>query len=451
MKTTHPGIVLAIGGCVLVLASSACTAPTLKEERGSTTSKYLAPTPLLTVKASSATSATLGIDEWRIFRGRGGVFLTGYSAQNKAVKGLATLYTRDQDGRVDNLLARVSDGSHFAVAHSTLRNETMATRSLPVGSQGLVRRAALDLGLLQAVSEQQVQLATTSIARRRAACRQNVAGTMLKALACVDARTGVEKPAELCRLDALANGSGNACIGLSGTGRGSLDASACGGNPQCLAAIASIQRENALDASCFRAGGVACIGAAGGWLPMQGFGNGASGGGFPTFIDGRSSSSGVSLGSSPGKRTFDPRSDAARNPSTPTTSGIENFGFGTRAQREGDVDNAPGIPPSGIENFGFGTRSQREGDELGFHPSGAGEFGSERPGGFADLRQDGSAGTTSFDPVGGAGEFGSERPSSGGFDPAGGAGEFGSERPLSDGFDSVGGAGEFGTDPGFEG
>src|SRR5262245_18632270 len=104
--------VVAVAGLVGAVGTVGCEGPVYQEERRAPTSKYLMPEPIMTTKASTETKAALGIDEWRFYRGRGGVYLSGYKMQ-VPVKGLATEFTRDARGNLSRMFMRVNDGSKF--------------------------------------------------------------------------------------------------------------------------------------------------------------------------------------------------------------------------------------------------------------------------------------------------------------------------------------------------
>src|SRR5262249_37983332 len=148
-------ILAAVGATAF--ASSGCEPPARQETKGITTAKLLVPDPTMTAKASSTTRSMLGIDEWRLYRGRGGVYLTGYDAGGKAVKGLVTVFARNDDGSIANIYTRVNDGSKFVVGHSLGSHRTAATKGIAEDSQAFVRRAALDLAVLHRVAQAQAR------------------------------------------------------------------------------------------------------------------------------------------------------------------------------------------------------------------------------------------------------------------------------------------------------
>jgi hypothetical protein len=295
------GLLVAIG--VPSLASSSCAAPTAGEQTRAMATKYIAPDPILTVQASSETRNTLGIEEWRLFRGKGGVFLSGVDAAGQPVKGLVTSFTRNADGTLGDVFTRVNDGSDFALHHSMRTSARKATRSVPVSSQAFVRRAALDLALLQriAIAKARAAAAAGTAVNPGAVCRQQLPGVLLQSLQCFNTATGA------CSLDAAANASGAACLGAtSSTGisgsLGSLDnigPGVCAGDPSCGATLSAVQQENFLDAQC--GGSLGCIGASGGFVPLTGFSSSPGfGGPFPESGVGGAGVLGGSIGSQVG-------------------------------------------------------------------------------------------------------------------------------------------------------
>jgi hypothetical protein len=150
------GIVLFAGSAAVVFGAFGCAPPALQERRASVRSKYLAPTPVLTAKASKAARTSYGIDEWRIYRGKGGVYVTGFNAKGKAIRGLSTEFARTQGGAITDLRTRVNDGNEFLARHVVKANLSVVSRSMPVESQEFVRRAVLDLARLRtAIVERQ--------------------------------------------------------------------------------------------------------------------------------------------------------------------------------------------------------------------------------------------------------------------------------------------------------
>jgi hypothetical protein len=240
---------------------------------GSVESRYLAPEPLLAVKASSAAKAAFNIDEWRIFRGQGGVYLTGYDANGKAVKGIATVYSRAADGSIDKLLTRVNDGSSFIAGHALARNTTLATQPLSADSQAFVRRAALDLARLRKIAEARLRASNQGTAAAAALCNQQMLNMVLNPLTCLDAPSGNPTAIAHCaQVLTAANGSGSTCVGLArpqgsnGLGVQSIDqlnAASCRGDSDCLAAFGFFDGQNRFDDRCLASGARGCGGAAG--------------------------------------------------------------------------------------------------------------------------------------------------------------------------------------------
>jgi hypothetical protein len=204
-------VLLALGLIGSVCANAGCEEAPAPEKKGSTTSKYLAPDPTLCAASSDQTQADVGVAQWCLYRGKGGVYLTGYTDKGHAVKGLGTEFSRDKDGTVHALRLRVNDGSKFAVFHTLGTKQIMKSSALAPQSQQLVNAATRDLGLLHVAIRRQAQIT------RQHRCASNMLGTMLSSF--VGAGTGQGAALRLLsQMGRFANASGSTCAPFIGSG-----------------------------------------------------------------------------------------------------------------------------------------------------------------------------------------------------------------------------------------
>jgi hypothetical protein len=404
-RASWASVGLALGVAAFAVASIGCEAPAVPERRALTTAKLLVPDPTMTVKATSATRKTLGIAEWRLYRGKGGVHLTGYNNKGKAVKGLSTVFTRQPDGSIASLLARINDGSHFIVGHSVTMHTTLPTKAIAPDSQAFVRRAALDLSLWQRLAQSQAHGPLTKTAALQAACSVQLPATVLQSIVCLDAQTGAALPPGICRVDPLAN---QACLGLDAArgingGFGTLDVldgTCAPGDSRCSA----IAFENTLDSEC--EGGISCVGGRGGWVPL---------------FEGDFSEGGGTTGRAGVPDFFDPN----------VAGGADDFGLGTQTQRERDgvsPDNPFGTGGSGpqdVPRFEDFRRSDNIDDRRDFDDSSSRLLQPDDPGpdhsgsdlakqagiddiGYSSQSSSSDNGAMSYDSMNGAGGYSTE-------------------------------------------
>lgn len=134
---------------VVAASSVACSAQPVAEERGSTKSKLLAPRPMMKATASPTSRSALGVAEWRIFRGRNDVVLTGYDEDGKPVKGVSVGFHADSDSDEATLRTRVLDGSMFAARHEYARNRTVQSTQMPAATASFLQQALADIAVLR--------------------------------------------------------------------------------------------------------------------------------------------------------------------------------------------------------------------------------------------------------------------------------------------------------------
>lgn len=131
-----------------------------REERALTTAKLMAPLPLFKMKSSSATAGSVGITEWRLYRGRKEILLSGYDPDGKATAGLSIGLQPSVSGttnhpktinddkgeahRLPVLRTRVHDGTHFAIRHDYATKQTTANGEMKASTSMFLRHALAD-------------------------------------------------------------------------------------------------------------------------------------------------------------------------------------------------------------------------------------------------------------------------------------------------------------------
>lgn len=100
----------------VVVGLVGCAADTRPEPQQTTQAKLLAPKALFSATASDTTKATLGISEWRIYRGKTDYVLSGHDANGKPVQGTSIAFVKDESGN-SVLRARALNGTFFAGKH----------------------------------------------------------------------------------------------------------------------------------------------------------------------------------------------------------------------------------------------------------------------------------------------------------------------------------------------
>ena len=201
---------------VAAASSAACAPQPAPEERGVTKAKLLAPRPMMKATASPSSQATLGVHEWRIYRGRHDVFLTGYDEDGKPVKGLSVGFHASADTSEATLRTRILDGSMFAARHDYAQGRTVARAQLSDDSASFVRQALADIAVLRHVVAQTTQNGATS---KRSfgttpQCGADMMAILSNALQCVQASGGAANPTAITQCLAAAQsaaGVGSAC------------------------------------------------------------------------------------------------------------------------------------------------------------------------------------------------------------------------------------------------
>lgn len=181
----HTNRLLALGLASIVTMGSVagCAAPDMPTEgRGSTSSSLAKPKPTMKVAASKETTAKYGITEWRMFKGKSGVVLTGYDKHGKAVKGVTTGFADSKDTGKPEVVTHINDGSHATLKRSLADDDSASDADIPEESVEFAKQVAGDLGGLQQTLTSKATLA--SIPEAVASCGQTLANLCAYAIQC---------------------------------------------------------------------------------------------------------------------------------------------------------------------------------------------------------------------------------------------------------------------------
>jgi hypothetical protein len=205
------------------------------------------PDPLLVSTASAATQEDLGIEEWRLFRGRGGVYLTGY-ARGKAVSGLSAEFGRTSTAVVNALRTKVNDGRGFESVN-TMGRAARTSPTLSNKSRLFTQHALLDLAIMRQEFAVRGRATQATGARVAAVCGADMATVIIDAL--------LGRPTSA---STAADASGTACFGpasrriaIAGTkplDLASFSSMRCAGNSRCLASFGAIEEQQRIATTC---------------------------------------------------------------------------------------------------------------------------------------------------------------------------------------------------------
>ena len=186
-KTTKT-MLAALSIAASLAAITGCSAQPI-EATGSSNSKLLAPKAVYKALASDQTKQTLGISEWRVYRGKTDFILTGYDAAGKAVKGVSVQFGGKTSSSKPTVTARLLDGTRFA-AHHEYGGGSQASDLLKTSSKAFVARAINDMTSLKQQLSWGKKTTTTAPAAPAApaagaACSADMTATMASALQCL--------------------------------------------------------------------------------------------------------------------------------------------------------------------------------------------------------------------------------------------------------------------------
>lgn len=125
-----------------VLGVVGCAAPAAPEKTGGTTQKLLAPRAIVRTGASPKTRSTLGVYEWRVYKGISDFVITGYDAKKKPVQGFSLSFAGKQGTQKPAVKVRVLDGKGFKGSYDFYQASTSG--ALSAKSKQLLIRAAAD-------------------------------------------------------------------------------------------------------------------------------------------------------------------------------------------------------------------------------------------------------------------------------------------------------------------
>lgn len=165
---------------VFTATGTGCSSPAPMEAKGATKSKLGAPRAMIRTKSSAQTKATFGITEWRIYRGRRDVFMTGYDANGKAVKGLSIGFLRGSNGGEPQLRTRIHDGTRTSGRHGFTTGRTGLNRAVSSSSDAFVTQALADAGKIR------ILFRAKKAAQPSAQCGEDLASIVKRAIECVN-------------------------------------------------------------------------------------------------------------------------------------------------------------------------------------------------------------------------------------------------------------------------
>ncbi|MCW5837233.1 MAG: hypothetical protein KIS78_32865, partial [Labilithrix sp.] len=214
-------------GCALgafVAGSVGCAPVAMPEEKGRTQQKQLAPRAMIATKASASTRSAFGISEWRLFRGKSSVYLTGYDGAGKAVKGVSVAFTGSKKGA--RLRGRIHDGTRYSAYYAYGAKSVSQSPALARGSEAFLKQALSDVGGLRRF------VAGASGARTTldSGCAGDLLAILLDAMQCLQAQGNTPAGQQLCVNAAIAaQQAGQSCQGTGtidptgGAGSGGSD------------------------------------------------------------------------------------------------------------------------------------------------------------------------------------------------------------------------------------
>lgn len=244
------GRILLLGAFVLAGTSAACGAPEpiAKEKRGTSQSTLSKPKASIRTAASQDTTDKYGITEWRMFRGKKDLFMTGYDADGEAVKGVSLAIGKSADDGEAEITTRVHDGSKFTAARN-LTTQNLTATDLPAGTADFLKQVLGDLGGLDqlfnggGLDAAGVQLPAgaegcgadiTAILNQALSCTSDAGQAKAAQAACVAAAKKAAESATACQnvgtVDATnADNAGDAAGGIDLSQLGLPDLGALGG------------------------------------------------------------------------------------------------------------------------------------------------------------------------------------------------------------------------------
>lgn len=194
-----------------MIALSGCAAPEAPiEKRGSSTSRLGAPKASLETPASAETTEQFGIVQWKIFKGKKDLFMTGYDAKGKAVKGLTAGFGTSADESESVVHTKINDGSSFTAVHGLTTNKTLANRAQSDDETAFMKAAFVDASKTNLAFRANVAGEDTS-----SACGADLSAILAQSLSCTQGKSKAAQAACIAAAKKAAASSGS-CQG-SGT------------------------------------------------------------------------------------------------------------------------------------------------------------------------------------------------------------------------------------------
>ena len=184
-----------------VVAITGCGTSGETEGKGSSTQKILTPVASIQTPASKETRAAFGIVEWKIFRSKSDLHMTGYDANGKAVKGITTGFAKSANGGDTELRTKINDGSKFKALHNFRAKTNKATsKTLATDSAAFVNAAMTDAGKIHTLFKAKAKTAAKAptAAATSAQCGADLSGIMSKALQCMQGKANTKAQQAAC-------------------------------------------------------------------------------------------------------------------------------------------------------------------------------------------------------------------------------------------------------------
>lgn len=197
-----------------MIANTGCAAEAAPTERkGSTTSRLGAPKASLETPASAETTSKFGIVEWKIFRSNKDLFMTGYDAKGKAVKGLTAGFGKAADDSEPVVHTKINDGSSFTAVHGLSTNKTLANRSQSEDETAFMKAAFVDASK----TNLGFRANRTAGAPAASACGADLSAILAQSLSCTQGKATSKAAQAACIAAAKAAATSSASCAAGGT------------------------------------------------------------------------------------------------------------------------------------------------------------------------------------------------------------------------------------------
>lgn len=204
--------------CWLVAAIAlvaGCATSETNERKKSSSTTDLGPQASVEAAASTTTKEKLGIVEWKIFRSKKDLHLTGYDAKGRAVKGLTAGFSTAKDGSEPVLRTKLNDGSGFAAVHGLRSNSQRATKPALGDSAAFTQAAFADVSKIHGLFAATVK---ATPAAPGAQCGADLSIIIARALQCMQAKKEAKAEQAACLVAAKKAAAASAsCKGTGAT------------------------------------------------------------------------------------------------------------------------------------------------------------------------------------------------------------------------------------------